>query len=57
MTAPDQVLELIERFQRRLTAAKTDHDKTLIQRQIDALVHAPYNLTDEKICIVEEATR
>lgn len=44
------------------TAAKTAHDKTLIQRQIDAtdrqldaLAYALYGLTDEEIRMVEAA--
>ena len=44
--------------------AKTDHEKSLIQRQIDAtdkqidqLVYELYSLTKEEIKIVEEATR
>jgi len=43
---------------------KTDHEKSLIQRQIhatdkqiDQLVYELYGLTDEEIRIVEEATR
>jgi len=47
-----------------LQAAKTDHEKSLIQRQIDAtdkqidqLVYELYGLTDEEIRIVEEATK
>ena len=42
--------------------AKTDHEKSLIQReidsinkQIDQLVYELYGLTDEEIRIVEEA--
>ncbi len=49
---------------KQLAAAKTGHDKTVIQRQIDAtdrqidrLVYELYDLTDEEIGIVEEATR
>jgi len=48
---------------KQLSAAKMSHDKTAIQRQIDAtdrridrLVYDLYNLTDEEIHIVEEAT-
>ena len=47
----------------RLAAAKTEHDKTVLRRQIDAtdrqiegLVYELYGLTDEEIRIVEEAT-
>ena len=55
----DQMLDL----HKQLSAAKMSHDKTAIQRQIDAtdrridrLVYDLYNLTDEEIHIVEEAT-
>lgn len=44
-----------------LHAARTEHDRTLIQRRIDAtdrqidnLVYELYGLTDEEIKIVEE---
>ena len=47
-----------------LQAAKTDHEKSLIQRQIketdkqiDQLVYELYGLTDKEILIVEEATK
>jgi len=47
-----------------LAAAKTDHEKSFIQRQIDAtdrqidqLVYELYGLTDEEIRIVEETTK
>ena len=46
---------------RRLAAARTDHEQTNLQRQIDAtdrridrLVYDLYNLTDEEIRIVEK---
>jgi predicted nucleic acid-binding Zn-ribbon protein len=49
--------------QRSLAAAKTDHEKTALQRQIDSadrqidqLVYQLYGLTDDEIKIVEEAT-
>ncbi|TWU53684.1 Type IIS restriction enzyme Eco57I [Candidatus Brocadiaceae bacterium B188] len=52
-----QMLEL----HKQSASAKTDHDKTIIQRQIDAidrqidqLVYELYGLTDEEIKIVEE---
>ncbi|MBI2472794.1 MAG: Eco57I restriction-modification methylase domain-containing protein [Planctomycetes bacterium] len=52
----NQMLEL----HKQLASAKTDHDKTVIQRQIDAadrqidqLVYELYGLTDEEIKIVE----
>ena len=48
---------------KRLASARTAQDKTVIQRQIDAvdnqidqLVYQLYNLTDEEIKIVEEVT-
>ena len=48
---------------KQLSAAKMSHEKTAIQRQIDAtdrridkLVYELYDLTDEEIHIVEEAT-
>ncbi|MHC4695889.1 MAG: hypothetical protein ACYTFA_03990 [Planctomycetota bacterium] len=48
---------------KQLDAAKTPVDKTAIQRQIEAtdrqidnLVYELYELTDEEIRIVEEAT-
>ena len=37
-----------------MAAARTAHDKALVQRQIDALVYELYGLTDEEIRIVEE---
>lgn len=53
----DQMLEL----HKQLASAKTAHDKTVIQRQIDAtdrqidqLVYGLYGLTDEDIKILEE---
>lgn len=52
-----QMLEL----HKQSASAKTDHDKTIIQRQIDAtdrqidkLVYELYGLTEEEIKIVEE---
>jgi predicted DNA binding protein len=49
---------------KELASVKTEHDRTVIQRQIDAtdrqidrLVYELYDLTDEEIKIVEEATR
>ena len=62
--------ELVERagrmlsLHKHLAAAKTGHDKTAIQRQIDAtdrqidrLVYELYELTEEEITIVEEAAQ
>ncbi|MDO8142842.1 MAG: N-6 DNA methylase, partial [Candidatus Brocadiales bacterium] len=55
----DQMLEL----HKQLASAKADHDKTIIQRQIDAtdrqidrLVYELYGLTEEEIKIVEEGS-
>jgi len=36
--------------------SKTPTNKTAIQGQIDQLVYELYGLTDDGICIVEEAT-
>ncbi|QOJ07846.1 MAG: Eco57I restriction-modification methylase domain-containing protein [Planctomycetia bacterium] len=54
-----QMLEL----HKQLASAKTDHDKTVIQRQIDAtdrqidqLVYELYGLTEDEIKIVEESS-
>ncbi len=59
----DTMVNLVEsmlKLHEQLAAAKTAHDKTLIQRQIDAtdrqidaLVYELYGLTDEEIRIVE----
>ena len=55
----DQMLEL----HKQLASARTDHEKTAIQRQIDAtdrqvdqLVYELYGLTKEEIKIVEEGS-
>ncbi|MCH9001044.1 MAG: restriction endonuclease subunit M, partial [Planctomycetes bacterium] len=63
----DHMVELVDRMlslHKQLGAAKTPTDKTAIQRQIDAtdrqidqLVYELYDLTDEEIRIVEEATQ
>ena len=57
VTLVDQMLE----FHKQSASAKTDHDKTIIHRQIDAtnrqidrLVYELYGLTDEEIKIVEK---
>ena len=49
---------------RHLAAAKTAHDKAVLQRQIDAtdgqidrLVYEQYGLTEEEIRNVEEAAK
>lgn len=61
----DRMVQLVEQMlalHKHLTEAKTDHDKTLIQRQIDAtdrqidkLVYELYGLTEEEIAVVEGA--
>jgi hypothetical protein len=55
-----QLVELMLRLHEQLAAARTAHDKTLIQRQceatdrqIDALVYELYGLTDAEIRLVE----
>jgi len=62
----DKMIELAEQMlslHKQLTAAKTDHDKTLLQRQInttdqqiDRLVYELYGLTEEEIKIVEQGS-
>jgi hypothetical protein len=62
----DRIVELVKamlKLQKQFAGAKTSHEKTAIQRQIDApdkqidqLVYELYGLTDEEIRIVEEAT-
>jgi len=59
----DPISPLVERMlslNQQLASAKTDHDKTSLQRQIDAtdkqidkLVYELYGLTEEEITIVE----
>lgn len=61
----DKVVSFVEQmllFNKQLTAAKTDHEKTALQRQIDTtdaeidrLVYQLYNLTEEEIKIVEDS--
>jgi Eco57I restriction-modification methylase/TaqI-like C-terminal specificity domain len=63
----DRMVELVERMlflHKNLAAAKTAHDKTAIQRQIDAtdkqidqLVYELYGLTEDEIKIIEEGTQ
>jgi len=63
----EQMIQLVDgmlRSHQQLVAARTDHDKKLIQRQIDAtdkqidqLIYELYGLTDDEIRIVEEATK
>ncbi len=60
----DQLVELVDRMMvlhEQLAAARISHEKTIIQRQIDAtdrqidqLVYELYGLSDEEIRIVEE---
>ncbi|GAB4457856.1 MAG: hypothetical protein Fur0044_51210 [Anaerolineae bacterium] len=59
----DHMVALVEQMlalHQQLAAAKSAHDKTALQRQIaatdrqiDRLVYALYNLTDEEIRLVE----
>jgi hypothetical protein len=56
----DRMLDL----HKQLAAAKAEHERTMLQRQIeatdrqiDALVYELYGLTEEEIGIVEEATK
>ena len=59
----DKMVKLVERMlelNKKLPSAKTEHDKNLIQRQIDGtdseidkLVYALYGLTEKEIKIVE----
>ncbi|MDO8141873.1 MAG: TaqI-like C-terminal specificity domain-containing protein [Candidatus Brocadiales bacterium] len=65
-TRHDRMVELVKQMlelHKRLASAKTDHDKTVIHRQIDAtdrqidrLVYELYGLTEEEIKIVEEGS-
>lgn len=60
------MVDLVERMlalHKQLAAAKTDHTKTNLQRQIDAtdaqidkLVYELYGLSEDEIRIVESAT-
>ncbi len=60
----DKMVKLVEQMltlHKQLSAAKTDHDKTIIQRQItttdhqiNQLVYELYGLTEEEIKIIEE---
>jgi hypothetical protein len=62
----NRMVELVNRMlalSSKLAAARTDHEKTVLQRQIDAtdheidaLVYELYGLTEEEIKIVEETT-
>jgi hypothetical protein len=63
----DRMVDLVELMldlHKRISAAKTEHEKTVLQRQIDAtdkqidnLVYELYNLTEEEIKIVEEGAK
>jgi hypothetical protein len=63
----DRMVELVEAMlslNENLSAARTPHDKTVIERQISAtdrqidhLVYDLYGLTDEEIAVVDEAVR
>jgi type I restriction-modification system DNA methylase subunit len=63
----EQMVVLVEQMldlHKRLTGAKTAHDKTILERQIDGtdrqidrLVYDLYGLTDEEMKIVEEQTK
>ena len=60
----DRMVALVEQMlslHKKLPAARTDHDRTSLQRQIDAtdtqidrLVYELYELSDEEIRIVED---
>jgi hypothetical protein len=62
----DQIVEVVSRMlslNKQLPTAKTAHEKTILQRQINAtdvqidrLVYELYGLTEEEIQIVEEMT-
>ncbi len=62
-TAPAKIIELVERMlalHKQLPDACTPHEKTALERQIeatdgqiDALVYELYGLTEEEIRIVE----
>ncbi|MFH1970098.1 MAG: hypothetical protein ABIJ53_07240, partial [Verrucomicrobiota bacterium] len=63
----NHVATLVERtldLHKRVTAAKTDHERTLLERQIsatdreiDQLVYELYGLTASEIAIVEGVTK
>ena len=65
--AHDQMVSLVEQMlalHKRLAEVGTGYDKQMIQRQIDAtdaqidrLVYDLYDLTEDEIKIVEEATK
>ena len=56
-----ELVEVMVELHKKLAAARTAHDKTVIKRQIaatdqqiDRLVYELYDLTEEEIKIVEE---
>jgi type I restriction-modification system DNA methylase subunit/predicted type IV restriction endonuclease len=61
----DRMVELVEAMlalHKKLSAARTEHDKTVLERQIaatdrqiDQLVYELYGLSDEEIAIVEQS--
>jgi hypothetical protein len=63
----DQIIKMVDiilSLNKKLTKAKTEHDRTVLQRQIEAtdrkidqLVYELYGLTDKEIAIVEEAAK
>ncbi len=63
MAVPDAVAKRMLSLHKDVESTKTAHAKTVLQRQIDAtdrqidrLVYELYDLTDEEIAIVKEAT-
>ncbi|KKL52008.1 hypothetical protein LCGC14_2289780, partial [marine sediment metagenome] len=66
MKCQERMVQLVQEvlsLNERLTGAKTNHQKTVIQRQIettdrqiDRLVYELYGLSDDEIRLVEEAT-
>jgi hypothetical protein len=66
-TRHDNMVQMVERMldlNKKLAAAKTGHDKTVLGRQIDQtdnqidrLVYELYELTDDEIAIVEESVK
>lgn len=61
------MVELVDRMldlNKKLAKAKTNHDKTILKRRIDAtddqidrLVYELYDLTEEEIAIVEASVK
>jgi hypothetical protein len=59
-----ELVEWLLTLHQQLSAAQTPHERTLLQRQIEAmdgqidrLVYELYGLTEEEIRMVEEGTR